>query len=428
MGGNQIKSLGFSAETVITEDLIEKLWTKYNKGGYLKHDAATDLLRDLLKVYNLPFNKPAVKTWLANFGLPPGGQVDRATFSKLFLYRAREEKIAVSPVLSLEAEVQAKGALFFGVPLEASYTRVKNAGEPHITTRMIDTLRRRALHEEGLFRLAGNKAEVRFLHLQADCGKPIEFDHQPIHDVSSLLKIFYRELPEPIIPFDSYDAVVGASRNTDESDHDGLLAKLGQFVASLPDVNKMFLHELFEFMNEVASHADHNKMSLRNLVIVWAPNLLRAKSTSVEQTMADYNHVNRAIQTLVAEHATIFDSVPAMPHAGGHSASVAAPSVAVAAQPSAAYAEQQAAYADHAEAASSSAAADSGANAAILAYPAKQQAIVLWDFEGMDGSGMIVRSGDVVDVLLDEGGEWLYCRKDDVAGYVPRNFVDMSLS
>lgn len=424
MGSNQVKALGFSAETVITEDLLEKLWNKYNKEGYLKHDAATNLLRDLLKVYNLPFNKPAVKTWLANSGLPPGGQVDRAKFASLFLTRAREEKITMSDVLTLEAEVQSKGALYFGIPLETSWKRVRDSGEAHISTKMIDSLRRRALHEEGLFRLAGNKAEVRFLHLQADCGKPIDFDHIPVHDTSSLLKIFYRELPEPIIPFDSYDAVVGASRSTDDDDHDGLLAKLRQFVSSLPEVNKMFLHELFEFMNEVASHADTNKMSLRNLVIVWAPNLLRAKETSVEQTMADYNHVNRAIQTLVAEHATIFDSVSSLPHSSvasspSSSASHSEPS------PSSYVVEQ----ATPAAAAASSTVADSSAtNAAILAHPAKQQAIALWDFEGMDGSGLIVRSGDVVDVLLDEGGEWLYCRKDDLAGYIPRNYVDMSLT
>ena len=49
MGSNQVKALGFSPETVITEDLLEKLWNKYNKDGLLKHDAATSLLRDLLK-------------------------------------------------------------------------------------------------------------------------------------------------------------------------------------------------------------------------------------------------------------------------------------------------------------------------------------------------------------------------------------------
>ena len=314
----------------------------------------------------------------------------------------------MSDVLTLEAEVQSKGALFFGVPLETGWNRVRATGEAHITTKMIDSLRRRALQEEGLFRLAGNKAEVRFLHLQADCGKPIDFDACPIHDTSSLLKIFYRELPEPIIPFDSYDAVVGAARTTDDDDHEGLLDKLRHFVSSLPEVNKVFLHELFEFMNEVVSHAEVNKMSLRNLVIVWAPNLLRARETTVEQTMADYNHVNRAIQTLVAQHASVFGTVAALPPAPATPRSAMADAGAAEASSSYTFAADPTPF--------------------LPVIPAIKQAIVTWDFNGMEGTGLIVVSGDVVDVLSDDGGEWIYCRKDEVCGYLPRNYVDLSLT
>ena len=413
MGGNQVKQLGFSPETVITEELIERLWAKYNKDASLKHDAATSLLRDLLKVYGIPFNKPAVKSWLASNGLPPGSSVDRPKFSSLFLTRARQENISMSDILTLEAEVQSRGGLFFEVPLENSWKRTQETGEPHLTTKLIASLRRRAMEEEGLFRLAGNQGEIRRVRLLADCGRSIDFDQCPIHDISSLLKIFYRVLPEPIIPFESYEAVIAASRETDDDDHSGLVFKLQKFVDGLPPVNSIFLKELFEFMNVVASHSEINKMSLRNLVIVMAPNLLRARNPTVEKTMADYNHVNRAIQTLVSENHTIFVSASSDSSAASQPVSPSATASSSVA-PSSPDMQDEVAESD----------AYVEASLPPSAAPVIKTAVVLWDFDGMAGSGLCVRAGDQVEVISDDQSEWIYCRMGPEQGYVPKNYLN----
>jgi RhoGAP domain/SH3 domain len=402
---------------------------RYNRDRKLTHDAAVALLSDLMKVYGIKYDKNAVKNWLSKNGLPPGGNgVDRQKFSSLFLAKAQQNNLIMSDILTLEAEVS-KGALYFAIPLEVSNDRAAERSEEHVTSRLISSLRKRAMDEEGLFRLAGNKQEVRRLRLMIDAGRDVNFDACPVHDVSSLLKIFYRELPEPIIPFEKYDSVVGAARDTDDNDTEGLVAKLMALVESLPPVNVLHLHRLFAFMNEVAANADVNKMSLRNLVIVMAPNLLRARETTVEKTMADYNHVNVAIQTLVSRNMDIFAS-----HhddsggISGYSASGArAPSTS-----SSSLAPLPGAVVDHINNESYYEENDSGGQPAIetapppAVAPVIQQATVLWDFDGMQGSGLIVRSGDIVEVVSEDQGEWVYCRMGDMEGYIPSAYIEKS--
>mmetsp|Transcript_15296 Transcript_15296/g.22889 ORF Transcript_15296/g.22889 Transcript_15296/m.22889 type:complete len:440 (-) Transcript_15296:51-1370(-) len=437
MGGNQVKALGFSSDTVITEQLLEKLWTKYSKDNKLAHEHAVSLLRDLMKVYNISFQKNAVKKWLTDNGLPPGAACDRGKFSGLFLARAKESNLTMSEILTLEAEVSQKGPLFFGVPLKVSHERTLQKNEEHVTTMLIRSLRKRAMDEEGLFRLAGNKAGVRKLQLMVDCGHKLDFDQYPVHDVSSLLKIFYRELPEPIIPFESYEGVVAAARDTDQDDTDQLVCKLKELVSTLPKVNCDFLAELFSFMNDVAANSAVNKMSLRNLVIVMAPNLLRARETTVEKAMSDYNHVNVAIMTLVSRNEEVFpDSGPSSIGNGGGAASSAAATTAQSATVDSAAAststvqhhqqeqQQQQDTADYQQQDESNAQQQQTTAPPPPVSSEVKFAKVLWDFDGMQGSGLVVRSGDQVEVLSEDQGEWIYCRKDGNAGYVPKNYLE----
>lgn len=70
---------------------------------------------------------------------------------------------------------------------------------------------RRGLWVEGIFRLSGAKNEVDQLRAEYDHGA---LDHDPltsvkdVNVVASVLKLFLREMPEPLLPAKDYDAYI----------------------------------------------------------------------------------------------------------------------------------------------------------------------------------------------------------------------------
>lgn len=57
------------------------------------------------------------------------------------------------------------------------------------------------LQQQGLFRLSGSVLRTRQLRLRWDQGERVDLDHEAdVTTVASLLKLFLRELPVPIVP------------------------------------------------------------------------------------------------------------------------------------------------------------------------------------------------------------------------------------
>jgi len=109
-------------------------------------------------------------------------------------------------------------------------------------------------------------------HVEA--GGPLTDAHAV--DVASLLKQFFRELPDPLLTSALYDVFVqcvgdGTSAHVDAV----LLACL-----LLPDNNLATLRYLVTFLMRVAAMSEHNRMDASNLAVCLAPNLLYCEHTS----------------------------------------------------------------------------------------------------------------------------------------------------
>ena len=94
-----------------------------------------------------------------------------------------------------------------------------------------------------------------------------------IHSVSSLLKMYFRELPNPVCTFSLYDRFVSAVQSTDEDDERS--CELRKVLGCLPKQNHRTLASLIKHLHRVSLHSDSTGMTAKNLAIVWAPNLLR---------------------------------------------------------------------------------------------------------------------------------------------------------
>ncbi|TNM88417.1 hypothetical protein fugu_004671 [Takifugu bimaculatus] len=123
---------------------------------------------------------------------------------------------------------------------------------------------------EGIFRVPGDIDEVNALKLQVDQWRIPENLSDP-NVPASLMKLWYRELEEPLIPMDFYKQCV--------SNCDDPVAAI-TVVQSLPELNRLVLCYFINFLQVFAqpSNVAVTKMDVNNLAMVMAPNCLRCQS------------------------------------------------------------------------------------------------------------------------------------------------------
>ena len=144
--------------------------------------------------------------------------------------------------------------LFGGPLLEA--VRRSDRSIPRLCYQCIDFLRARGLHEPDLFRVAGNKEAIeaiRHLYEKGDGNWMMEVHNlEGVHSVAGVLKLYLRMLPEPLIPYSRYDALikVGARRDSARRSESQLHADLRDQVLQLPTSNYALLCSLVRLLAE----------------------------------------------------------------------------------------------------------------------------------------------------------------------------------
>ncbi|XP_045426645.1 rho GTPase-activating protein 22 isoform X3 [Pipistrellus kuhlii] len=215
------------------------------------------------------------------------------------------------------------GGGVFGQRLEDTVHHERKFGPrlaPLLVEQCVDFIRARGLSEEGLFRLPGQATLVRDLQDAFDCGEKPRFDSTTdVHTVASLLKLYLRELPEPVVPFARYEDFLSCAQLLTKDEGEGTL-ELAKQVSSLPLANYNLLSYICKFLDEVQSHSDVNKMSVQNLATVFGPNILRPQIEDPVTIMEGTSLVQHLMTVLIRSHSQLFSGRvpegPAAPHAG----------------------------------------------------------------------------------------------------------------
>ncbi|KAF6350783.1 Rho GTPase activating protein 11B [Rhinolophus ferrumequinum] len=159
----------------------------------------------------------------------------------------------------------------FGVPFNAlPHSVVPEYG--HIPSFLVDacTSLEEHIHTEGLFRKSGSVVRLKALKNKLDHGES-GLSSAPPCDIAGLLKQFFRELPEPILPADLHEALFKAQQlGTEEKNKATLLLS-----CLMPDHTIDILRYFFNFLRNVSLRSSENKMDSRNLAVIFAPNLLQ---------------------------------------------------------------------------------------------------------------------------------------------------------
>lgn len=104
------------------------------------------------------------------------------------------------------------------------------------------------LEEEGIFRKSGNAERIRQIKRLYNHGQPVAYDQHEVHVAACVLKAFFSELPESLLPESLFDemATLQALDVVDKVEVTKDLLK-----AKLPKLNYDLLNFLIGFLSEV---------------------------------------------------------------------------------------------------------------------------------------------------------------------------------
>ena len=179
------------------------------------------------------------------------------------------------------------------------------------------------LEAEGLFRLSASISKVQALRSQLDKGEVPDLSLYALdpHAVAGTLKGFLRELPDPVCPSELYDCFLAAAAVQLQETRVSCIKKL---LALLPPGNAALLKRLCKLLGAVSEKSEMNKMSPKNLAIVFAPTLLRPKTETMDEMMRDQEMTHALVQFFITEYDFIFED-RAVPHDSSSAPSSASP-------------------------------------------------------------------------------------------------------
>ncbi|XP_028283787.1 rho GTPase-activating protein 1-like isoform X2 [Parambassis ranga] len=157
-------------------------------------------------------------------------------------------------------------------------------------------LSEQGLEIEGVFRRSANVTLVKEVQLKYNSGQAVNFrDMEDVHLAAVILKIFLRELPEPLLTYQLYNDIVNLASVSSDSQ----VTVMKTLVESLPEENYASPRYLITFLGQVSANSEVNKMTNSNLAVVFGPNLLWWRGNAI-------GPINNFTRTLLDQHHLVF--------------------------------------------------------------------------------------------------------------------------
>uniref|UniRef100_A0A8C2DCJ7 Rho GTPase-activating protein 29 n=1 Tax=Cyprinus carpio TaxID=7962 RepID=A0A8C2DCJ7_CYPCA len=203
-------------------------------------------------------------------------------------------------------------------------------GIPFIIKKCTSEIESRALNIKGIYRVNGAKSRVEKLCQAFENGKDlVELSDLHPHDISNVLKLYLRQLPEPLILYRYYNDIIGLAKETqnmEETDSTKekspgeqlclsielkrVLFKIRDLLRQLPAAHYKTLQFLITHLHRVSEQAEENKMTASNLGIIFGPTLIKPRQLEAEvslSSLVDYPHQARMVDLLIRHHQMIFE-------------------------------------------------------------------------------------------------------------------------
>ncbi|XP_035511440.1 GEM-interacting protein [Morone saxatilis] len=218
-------------------------------------------------------------------------------------------------VCQLECENR-KGNVF-GVDLSL-LPRDRPDEVPFVVQQCTSEIESRALSVQGVYRVSGSKPRIQKICQAFEMQKEqVDLSDLSPHDITSILKHFFKELPEPLLTFDLYNGFLAVGKSIqhlserestpDTTEIMGILDSLQKLLQKLPPYCYCVLQHLMSHLQKVSQNYE-NKMSPSNLGIVFGPTLLRPLVSSDMPMIAllETSYQAVLIEFLITHHDKVF--------------------------------------------------------------------------------------------------------------------------
>ncbi|KAG9288682.1 hypothetical protein G9A89_004301 [Geosiphon pyriformis] len=153
---------------------------------------------------------------------------------------------------------------------------------PLIVVKCAEAIEKHGLDSQGIYRLTGATLQIQKLKILFDRNaEAVDLNAEEyiidINCIAALLKLWLRDLPEPLFTYSMYHDFISAAKIEDPKRR---VIALHERVNLLPDPNYSTLNYLMGHLDKVVANQKINKMGVQNLAIVFGPTLLRAPLVS----------------------------------------------------------------------------------------------------------------------------------------------------
>ncbi|KAM6895181.1 active breakpoint cluster region-related protein isoform 1-T1 [Lycodopsis pacificus] len=162
----------------------------------------------------------------------------------------------------------------FCVPIE-TLSQHEGVLVPHVVRCCVEEVERRGMDEVGIYRVSGTTSDIGTLKdaFNSNLREAVtRLRSADVNVVSGVLKLYFRELPEPLLPTKMFHSLAGT---LEIQDMNLRLVSMLSLLQSCPEPNRHTFLYLLHHLQRVSKMQDVNRMSLMNLATVFGPSLLR---------------------------------------------------------------------------------------------------------------------------------------------------------
>ncbi|XP_044145991.1 rho GTPase-activating protein 18 [Bufo gargarizans] len=217
------------------------------------------------------------KTGITKIGDLAPQDMKKVTSLALIELSALFDVLGTELKLQRPAKIKVKETGVFQVPLsvllELDQRKYPGTKVPLIFQNLIEQVEKGGLETEGVLRIPGVATRIKSLYMELEAKfyeGTFNWDSVKQHDAASVLKFFIRELPIPLLTM-KYMKAFHSVQYLPSKKH--RLQALNLLVILLPDVHRDTLKALLEFLQRIVDHREQNKMTLKNIAMIMAPNL-----------------------------------------------------------------------------------------------------------------------------------------------------------
>ncbi|XP_046709881.1 rho GTPase-activating protein 12b isoform X1 [Silurus meridionalis] len=192
----------------------------------------------------------------------------------------------------------------FGCSMTSLCSR-ENTAVPNFVQMCIEHVENTGLNVDGLYRVSGNLAVIQKLRFAVNHDEHVDLGDskwEDIHVITGALKMFFRELPEPLFTYSSFNDFVSAIKN---SDYKQRVQAIKELIKQLPKPNQETMQVLFRHLKRVIEHGEANRMTTQSVAIVFGPTLLRPE-TETGNMAVHMVYQNQIVELILLEYDNIF--------------------------------------------------------------------------------------------------------------------------